>query len=556
MGDQFSKTFFVFLGIVLLLNLLQAYFTPLIYDEAYYWYYSQNMAWGYFDHPPMVALLAKIGGSLFEGEIGVRLLGCLCGVGTLVLLWLMVDPKDKKDHIPLFFLLCFSMVLFNAYGFLTLPDTPLLFFTALFLWSYKRFLEKNTVVMAMLLGLCMTAMWYSKYHAFLVVFFVLLSNLKLILNKYAWLAVAIALLVYIPHFVWLFENDFVSIKFHLFERPNKPYSFEKFTLGYILNLVANFGLLFPWFYWALFKTRTKDTFQRGLLFLIYGIILFFFVASFHRRAQAQWIIIVGIPMIIVTFNFLANKKIKKTWLWRIGIAGTLLALYIRAWLIYHPLIPFMGYETHGPKEWVQTLNKIVGDIPVVFESSYRRAAMYSFYSGNLAFSHNNIDYRRNQYSIDNSEFEVQHKKVAYVTPYATSGEFSYVPFRTNKYYGRYIDDFESFRKLKCYINKEPIALGAEEHHLKIYNPYMENIPLSKLKIKVAYLDDYKNILEIRSAPMETSESEITMLKANDTTTFTMSFPKPEKARPKFIKFSISENGLPQGINSRSIKVKP
>ena len=140
MGNQHSKTFFVFLGAFLLLNLLQAYFTPLIYDETYYWYYAQNMAWGYFDHPPMVALLVKIGSLLFKGELGVRLMGCLLSAVTLGILWSLIDYKEKNKHIPLFFLLVFSMVLFNAYGFLTLPDTPLLFFAALFLWLYKRFL--------------------------------------------------------------------------------------------------------------------------------------------------------------------------------------------------------------------------------------------------------------------------------------------------------------------------------------------------------------------------------------------------------------------------------
>jgi len=555
MGNLFSKTFFVFLGILLLLNLLQAYFTPLIYDETYYWYYAQNMAWGYFDHPPMVALLAKLSGILFEGEIGVRLLGCLLGSGTLVFLWLIIDSKDKEKHIPLFFLLAFSMVLFNAYGFFTLPDTPLLFFTALFLWLYKRFLEKNSLGTALLLGICMACLLYSKYHAVLVIFFIFLSNLKLFFNKYAWFAVICALLAYLPHLNWLLENDFISVKYHLFERPNQPYSFDEFTLGYILNLAVNFGLLFPWFYWALFKTKGTDRFNRGLLFLTYGIIVFFFLSSFHRRAQAQWVIAMCIPMFILAFNFLMNNESGKKWLWRIGVVSTVLILYARAWLIYHPLIPFMGYETHGPKEWVKTLNDIVGDTPVVFENSYRRAPMYAFYSGNPAFSLNNIFYRQNQYSIDHSEFDFQHKRVAYVTPYAESGEFSYVPFRTNRYYGWYIDDFESFRKLRCSV-EEPVDLKVKHQLLKIYNPYNKDISLEKLKFKIAYLDEYKDVLEIHDIETRPLNGKVLALKPQDTTTLKISFPPTKKNYPKFIKFSISENGLRPGINSASIKVKP
>ncbi len=556
MGNQFSKTFFIFLGILLLLNLLQAHFTPLLYDETYYWYYSQNLDWGYFDHPPMVALLAKISGFLLPGELGVRFMGCLLGIGTIVLLWSMVGQREKERYTALFFLLVFSMPLFNAYGFFTLPDTPLLFFTALFLWLYKKFLSKNTVGTAFLLGLCMAALLYSKYHAVLVIIFVVLSNPGLVFNKYAWFSVYVALLAYVPHFIWLFENDFISVKYHLFERPNQPYSFDEFTLGYLLNLVVNFGLLFPWFYWALFKAKPKDKFQRSLLFLTYGVILFFFLSTLHRRAQAQWVIVICIPMLLLTFNHLANEKSNRKWVWRIGIMGTVLIFYARAWLLYQPLIPFMDYETHGTKEWVRTLNEIVGDTPVVFENSYRRAPMYAFYSGGTSFSLNNIHYRQNQYSIDSSEFKVQHRRVAYVTPFANSGDFSYVPARSNTYYGWYIDDFESFRKLRCFVDSKPINLNGTGQTLKIHNPYSEDIPIKKLKFSIAYLDGYKDIIEILPIPIKPIAPEITFLKANDTTVFSIEYPKPQKQQPEFLKFSISENGLLWGINSPSIKVKP
>ncbi|MEO1011457.1 MAG: glycosyltransferase family 39 protein [Bacteroidota bacterium] len=251
MLSKLPKPFLSLLGLILLLNLIQAYFTPLIFDEAYYWYYAQNMAWGYFDHPPMVALMVKIGSLFFDRELGVRFVGCLLSVGILVLIWLMVRNTEKKRYIPHFFILVFSMTLMNAYGFFTLPDTPLLFFTAFFLWSYQKFLQNPSYAWGILMGLAMAALMYSKYHAVLVILFVLLSNLSLLGNKYAWVAVIVSLVCYIPHFLWLYENDFISIKYHLFERPNGAYSFEKYTLGFLLNLIAIFGLTFPWIYKAL-----------------------------------------------------------------------------------------------------------------------------------------------------------------------------------------------------------------------------------------------------------------------------------------------------------------
>ncbi|QJB40690.1 hypothetical protein HF324_23770 [Chitinophaga oryzae] len=42
----------LFLLTWVVLGLLQACFSELWDDEAYYWVYSRHMDWGYFDHPP------------------------------------------------------------------------------------------------------------------------------------------------------------------------------------------------------------------------------------------------------------------------------------------------------------------------------------------------------------------------------------------------------------------------------------------------------------------------------------------------------------------------
>ena len=54
------KNFISFLIFITLVNLLQAYFTEITLDEAYYYQYARDLDWGYYDHPPMVALVIKI----------------------------------------------------------------------------------------------------------------------------------------------------------------------------------------------------------------------------------------------------------------------------------------------------------------------------------------------------------------------------------------------------------------------------------------------------------------------------------------------------------------
>ena len=125
---------------------------------------------------------------------------------------------------------------------------------------YKKFINAPSIGLSVLLGIVMAALMYSKYHAVLVILFVLMSNLRLVFNRYAWLSVLIALICYTPHFIWLIDNDFVSIKYHLFERPNRAYEFGDFTLGFFVNLIVLFGLTFPWIYRALLKTKKLHSF--------------------------------------------------------------------------------------------------------------------------------------------------------------------------------------------------------------------------------------------------------------------------------------------------------
>ena len=60
------------------LRLIAAAYTPITFDEAYYWMWSKHLAGGYYDHPPMVAVVIRLG-TLIAGdtEFGVRLVSIL-----------------------------------------------------------------------------------------------------------------------------------------------------------------------------------------------------------------------------------------------------------------------------------------------------------------------------------------------------------------------------------------------------------------------------------------------------------------------------------------------
>jgi hypothetical protein len=553
MKQKFPALFLYFLTAVFLLNILQAATTELIFDEAYYWYYAKDLAWGYFDHPPMVAFLISLGSALFNGELGIRLLSCFLGVGTIILLWLLIDNPKKREYIPHFFILILSMTLVHAYGFLMLPDTPLLFFTALFFLVYKKFINAPGLLNSLFLGIVMAALMYSKYHAFLVIFFVLLSNLKLIRNRYAWVAVFVSLVCYTPHFLWLYENDFVSIKYHLFERPNRPYEFFDFTLGYFLNLLAIFGLTFPFVYKALIKSKGKNLFNRALLFVSYGILLFFLLSSFQRRVQTQWIIVICIPMAILTYQYMLAYPLTRKWIVRLGLANIAILLFLRIGLVYEPLFPVV-YETHGNKTWVGKITSQIENIPVVFENSYRMAPMFAYYSGNPSFSLNNVRYRENQYSIDQSEEVVRGQKVLYVSRYMKEGDISFTMPDKTLFFGVYVDPFESFRKLRTQLTMTPNFKEDGTPSFLVHNPYNFAIPINKLKFGLVLMDSYKQVLEIAPVNALPKGKLLDHLAPTATQEFEFTLPNVSLEKAKYLKIVISENGLRWGLNGAKLKV--
>ncbi|MDP6935380.1 MAG: glycosyltransferase family 39 protein, partial [Myxococcota bacterium] len=65
----------------------------LVADEAYYWTWSQRLDWGYFDHPPAIAWLVRLGTLLLgDTERGVRIMAIVVGgVGVLTVTGIVRD---------------------------------------------------------------------------------------------------------------------------------------------------------------------------------------------------------------------------------------------------------------------------------------------------------------------------------------------------------------------------------------------------------------------------------------------------------------------------------
>ncbi|HEX5654024.1 MAG TPA: glycosyltransferase family 39 protein [Chitinophagaceae bacterium] len=443
----------------LLLSVIQAGFTELQDDEAYYWVYGQYLDWGYFDHPPMIGLLVKMGSAIFPNELGVRLYPLLLNLLSL----LIIENLTRHKHPFLFYAIALSIAVLQLSGFIAVPDIPLIFFTALFFLCYKRFLDRSTLVTALLLGLSIALLFYSKYHAVLVVFFTVLSNLKLLARYQTWLAGLVALALFAPHLWWQYQHDWVSFRYHLFESNVNAYKFS-FTADYLIGQVLLPGplaglILLP----AAFLYKPADNTERALRFTMIGIYAFFLLSSFRGRVEANWTSPALVPLIILAHQYLI-EKIK----WQkllVRLLPVTLALVVAARiLMIADLVPVKALREryHSWKEWPSEMKKRTQGLPVVISNSYQRASKYWFYTGQPAYSQNWYRERKNNYNFWPVEDSLLGKPVYFMDKYRVYRfpDSLQTPIGWMGY--RYDSSFASFAKINIKPSSAKISIDAGE----------------------------------------------------------------------------------------------
>jgi hypothetical protein len=523
--DYISKTFLFFLIAWGTLNFLQAFMTPLNNDEAYYWMYSKYLDWGFFDHPPMIALMIKTGYLFFHNELGVRLMVVLSQIVALLIIWSLTDKEHsrKKGNILLFVMLVAILPVFNIYGFIATPDAPLLLFSAVFLLAYKRILNHENWQNTLFLGFSMAALMYSKYHGGLLIILVILSNLRLLKSPRFYMASILAVILFLPHVFWQYSNGFPSLKYHLVERVS---GFDPGHVPeYLLNqLFIHNPLILPICIWLIFKTRSKNQFEKALNYIFVGFLTFFFIASFRYHIEPQWTALISIPMIIILFNNLDyNSRIGGFIKWVTIFLFPLLLFARLAFIVDFLPVSYLKNEYHNNKKWANEISRLAGSRPVIFTNSYQNPSEYTFYTGKFAHSLNNLSYRKTQYDLWDFEEKVHGKEVLYVPHYLTA----YYKENLTKHilpdgdsvFIRVFKDFQSLQRECVILSDDQYTFKKSEIntiHLQIFNPYPFQINFKHKELPVEF-----QVAFIKNGQMEAKEhltlpDNITSLNVGDT----------------------------------------
>ncbi len=374
--DQvFDKIHTYLLPLLLLLgNLLVVCSIDLAHDEAYYWLFSKNIAWGYFDHPPMAAWLIALTNWL-PGELGVRLSYVLLMQGAA---WLLASMAPQPQRwfvwlgVNIFPLLAFA-------GVFAIPDGPLVFMSVLWIWTLERALRNDTVPNALLMGLSTALLFYSKYHGVLFVVATLLALPRLFLNRNFWLAAITGLLLFLPHVYWQWAHEFATFRYHFVDRPSVAAGWRQ-PAEFIVIQIFLPGIFLAPLVWRAFFQRTADgEFERALKFMALFVPIFFFLSTFNKKLEANWTVAAGIPLLL----FVARGNLfwfQKKWIKALAGSSVVAVMVARLLLVvpadWHSLK--RAHEFHGWSRWAKDVKMRAGDCQLA-ANRYQFASKLSFY---------------------------------------------------------------------------------------------------------------------------------------------------------------------------------
>lgn len=413
----------------LLLNLFQAALSPLDADETYYWMYAGDLAWGYFDHPPAVAVLIALGKDWLPGSLGLRFGHVLAATAMIAGMWhLLGKPRGKLLWLAA--ALITAQPFFNVYGFIATPDGPLLLFSVLYLLAYRRFLSVPSVGNGVLWGLTMAGLLYCKYHGVMLIFFTVLPHLFWLLRQPgAWVAALGGAALFAPHLWWQYANDYPSFRYHLSGRDD---AYElKFTLEYLLNQLVIFSPLLTYHYFMAFlKGRPEtDRFALACRWLVVGFLVFFLYTTTKGGTEAQWTALLSIPLVYLLFRAMTGRF--SGWQPRVFTLSllTIALLFVARLLLVAPrdVLPFNKPFDHAP--WTNALAERAGDRPVLVQNSYRLASLYQFYTGKPSWTFTDVEYRLNQYDLWTAD-SVFHNKDVLILGQKSWNKAQARPFRT------------------------------------------------------------------------------------------------------------------------------
>ena len=276
---------------------------PLDTIEALAW--GSNLDWGFSKHPPASAFFLEIFYQIFGSQDWVfYFLSQIFVIISFYFVFKFAQEILSNRLLGLISVLLLESIYF--YNFTT-PEfnvnvCQLPFWSLVVYYSWKVFNSKNIKFFdCFLVGLFGALGFLSKYlFAYLllsIAIFFIYSIYKKYLKKFDFkylIALEVFIVLLIPHFVWLYENNFITFTYGL-ARTSIESSDAIAHIKYpIIFLIKQLGILIPFIFlsWLLikkvnFKINLKDKKLMFLIFVNFLPIALMFLTSFFTGSKIR-----------------------------------------------------------------------------------------------------------------------------------------------------------------------------------------------------------------------------------------------------------------------------
>jgi 4-amino-4-deoxy-L-arabinose transferase-like glycosyltransferase len=282
------------------LRLAAAAWTPLTFDEAYYWMWSKHLAFGYYDHPPMVAFVIRLG-TLIAGdtELGVRLISILLALPMSWAVYHTAAILFGGRRVAVTAIILLNVTLMAAVGTLIVtPDAPLLVASSFVLFFLAKVLQTGRGAWWLAVGVAVGAALLSKYTALffgpaILIWLAAVAKLRRwLISPWPYLGGIVALAVFAPVILWNADHHWVS-----FAKQLGRARVEDFRPAFIAELIPTqiaFATPLVWILgvmglYALLRRDAGAWSARMLITSTFWTIVAYFVwHSLHARVEANW----------------------------------------------------------------------------------------------------------------------------------------------------------------------------------------------------------------------------------------------------------------------------
>ena len=299
---------------------------PLDTIEALAW--GSNLDWGYNKHPPMSAFFSEFFFNIFGSQDwAYYFLSQVFVIISFYYIFLFANEILSNTKLSLVSVFLLESIYF--YNFTT-PEfnvniCQLPFWSLVIYYSWKIYISKEIKVIDCFLVSLFAAIGFLSKYLFIYLLFsivllftylIFIKKIKKFDFKYL-ITLEFFLVLLVPHLIWLFNNDFVTILYGLKRTGIEEFEILNHIINPITFLFKQIGILIPFLFliWLLtkkikFNIQFKDKKLLFLLFINFIPILLMFITSviLGSKIKTMWMTPFYLPFGIL-FVYLLKSQI-------------------------------------------------------------------------------------------------------------------------------------------------------------------------------------------------------------------------------------------------------